>query len=612
MAVNKLLKTAAALISAAVLFIISFGSAAAEQEYIVASEIEQVYINMPEIRAYFNYIDEAVLKKNDIQAMYDGDTIPCEAITRFSETGDGVDYYVLLDTSTSISEESFAQIKKAVIDFNSSCGTKDRMTLITFGSTVDEVYRSDKEGASLTDVLSGIRATSGSTSLFSALAQTAKLADSNNNDNFRRKACILFTDGYDYAAGKETVDEAMNLLLKYSLPVYTLSAVVSKTDENAKLGELSRDTGGRILIPSEAKSFSDLIMTVKDDIQNSFVLVFNSGSNIVDQQKRTFSVKFISKNVTREKEVWFLKSQKDNTPPAVVRIENDGTEKIKVFFSEDVTDADNPKNYLVTNEQGSDLIIKEAAYEKNSGVYQATLTFESEIIKGKHTVECRNICDNSMQKNPVKDKFEVVLEGVDAPNPFLQFLLSWQGIILAAVVLVATAVLVVVIVISKKKAAAAHAAQQQPVQPVPAPTPVPAPPPAPAPEPVVQNNAVMPRQQVINDLTQQAPKYVVNIKETNSIFMKIELQGGESKEVEMEFDSRLTVGRSQSCDVCIDDKYMARNQFIIEKTQDGYYVSDMNSTNGTSVNGIRITGTRRLQKGDVISAGTVKMTVSWK
>ncbi len=623
-----------AVLTALTAVIPSFGAKAASDSLAV-SEIEQVYVNMPEIRVYFSHLDDDVRTPGDIRAFYDDTTMVCESVSYFSETGDGVDYYVLLDTSSSILNATFEKMKEAIKSFNNELGEKDRMTLITFGDDEKELYRSDRSGDDLATILDKLNATSNSTSLFAGLSLAAQLSDSNNSDNYRRKICLLYTDGYDRAAGKETIDETKDKLIKYNLPVYTISAVATTSEDNAKLGELSRTTGGAMKVPGNDKTFTDMTREVVKEIADSNVLIFNADNNLVSpNEKKSLSVQFVKKDITKSKDVYFIRSQKDDTAPKIEKVESDGTDKIKVYFTEDVLDADNPKNYQVTNAQGIDMIVTEAVYEKKDGKYMATVTFSTPVIKGDYTISCRNICDNSMQKNAIVGSVDQYLEGVEAPNAFLQFILSWQGIILAAVVVIATAVLVIVIIRSRKKSARAaklaaeKAAKEaaieaakntppkvvqvvQPVMQTPAPTPAPAP--AVAPNPPPQKDPVPhPRQQVINDIERQAPKYVVNIRETNSIFMNIQLEGGESKMVELEFEDKLVVGRSQNCDVCIDDKFIARNQFVIEKQNNQYYVTDLNSTNGTSVNGIRITGKHRLEKGDVISAGMVRMTVSWK
>ena len=68
--------------------------------------------------------------------------------------------------------------------------------------------------------------------------------------------------------------------------------------------------------------------------------------------------------------------------------------------------------------------------------------------------------------------------------------------------------------------------------------------------------------------------------------------------------SSLTVGRSIDNGVSIDgDTYASSYHARFEPRRDGVYVSDLDSTNGTFVNGIRLTEQRRLAPGDVVRVG---------
>ena len=68
--------------------------------------------------------------------------------------------------------------------------------------------------------------------------------------------------------------------------------------------------------------------------------------------------------------------------------------------------------------------------------------------------------------------------------------------------------------------------------------------------------------------------------------------------------SALTIGRGDGNDLPIDgDEYASTNHARFEPRRDGVYVEDVGSTNGTFVNGIRLTTDRRLAPGDVVRIG---------
>ena len=66
----------------------------------------------------------------------------------------------------------------------------------------------------------------------------------------------------------------------------------------------------------------------------------------------------------------------------------------------------------------------------------------------------------------------------------------------------------------------------------------------------------------------------------------------------------LHVGRAAGNDVSLEnDEYASTRHARIEPRHDGVWVDDIGSTNGTFVNGIRVTRPRRLAPGDVIRIG---------
>ena len=71
------------------------------------------------------------------------------------------------------------------------------------------------------------------------------------------------------------------------------------------------------------------------------------------------------------------------------------------------------------------------------------------------------------------------------------------------------------------------------------------------------------------------------------------------------------VGRAQICNLYFDDKRMSRQHFVLEWDGQNMYVTDLETTNGTQVNQVPIHQKRRLQQNDVISAGSVDMTIRW-
>ena len=66
----------------------------------------------------------------------------------------------------------------------------------------------------------------------------------------------------------------------------------------------------------------------------------------------------------------------------------------------------------------------------------------------------------------------------------------------------------------------------------------------------------------------------------------------------------LTIGRAANNDVSMpDDEYASGRHARLEPRRDGIWLEDIGSTNGTFVNGIRLTRERKLTPGDVVRVG---------
>jgi pSer/pThr/pTyr-binding forkhead associated (FHA) protein/outer membrane protein assembly factor BamB len=90
----------------------------------------------------------------------------------------------------------------------------------------------------------------------------------------------------------------------------------------------------------------------------------------------------------------------------------------------------------------------------------------------------------------------------------------------------------------------------------------------------------------------------------------VTLLTGDQKGQILEFKDKktLTVGRDPECDLQLDDLDVSRRHAEFSVTAQGVLLKDLGSTNGTRVNGEKITE-RMLQNGDEISLGAVKAKI---
>ncbi|MEG6567173.1 FHA domain-containing protein [Thermoanaerobacterium saccharolyticum] len=64
-----------------------------------------------------------------------------------------------------------------------------------------------------------------------------------------------------------------------------------------------------------------------------------------------------------------------------------------------------------------------------------------------------------------------------------------------------------------------------------------------------------------------------------------------------------TIGRADDCDIVVENPYVSSKHAMIRKKGKKYIIQDLNSTNGTFVNGKRVKNIARLKNEDVIKLG---------
>ena len=81
-------------------------------------------------------------------------------------------------------------------------------------------------------------------------------------------------------------------------------------------------------------------------------------------------------------------------------------------------------------------------------------------------------------------------------------------------------------------------------------------------------------------------------------------RAGESFTIDEE---RMSIGRTPDAAVFLDDVTVSRNHALLVHRQDGHYIDDLGSLNGTYVNRRRIES-HRLEDGDEIQIGKYKLS----
>jgi hypothetical protein len=70
-----------------------------------------------------------------------------------------------------------------------------------------------------------------------------------------------------------------------------------------------------------------------------------------------------------------------------------------------------------------------------------------------------------------------------------------------------------------------------------------------------------------------------------------------------------SIGRDAGCDLTIADMTVSRMHARLERTPDGWLLTDLASTNGTRVNGWRVRGQVQVRPGDLVSFGDAEYSL---
>jgi pSer/pThr/pTyr-binding forkhead associated (FHA) protein len=100
-----------------------------------------------------------------------------------------------------------------------------------------------------------------------------------------------------------------------------------------------------------------------------------------------------------------------------------------------------------------------------------------------------------------------------------------------------------------------------------------------------------------------APAYAEAPSRGPDGWLVVERGGGLDQGQRLDLIGGLSIGRSKEADVQIDDRYASSLHARVFSREGRFYVEDMNSTNGTLLNGASLSGEAELIDGDTVQIG---------
>ena len=89
--------------------------------------------------------------------------------------------------------------------------------------------------------------------------------------------------------------------------------------------------------------------------------------------------------------------------------------------------------------------------------------------------------------------------------------------------------------------------------------------------------------------------------------LTIKSRGKVIREIVLRANKDLTIGRDQSNDLVLENPAVSRNHARIYKTQWPFYIEDLNSANGTYLNGVKMSFPMPLNNNDSITISKLEL-----
>lgn len=540
------------------------GTAFAEEaELKQERRIEQVYLNLPEVYVYGEGF--ALEEAKSGEGYLSQDKLTFHDVQPFGETGEGIAYYLLLDVSASVPNNYFSSIKEGILRLQDSLNEQDRLILCTFGDKVTLAADGSQTSSELAKVLSAVKNSDQTTLLFEGIDNIANLASQNRNSQCPRQVLIVISDGEDFAVGKKMAQEALTTLKEKGFPVYAVCISDTDTVNINSFGEFARTSGGK-LTTFQAKEGSEVLLNIKKELDEMLCIRYQAASNVVSNKEENFSLQFSNGSVL-SKAVMNVYWIPDQEPPYFVSGEAVGNQQIQLTFSEPMMNLAETANYRVTfGEREKE--ISGITYD-GKDAKKVILTLKEPLQNGTYQIEGMNLTDCSMEKNPLEGRILIEVSGMKKGRQTETEDTDYRGV-LSLIVLTLTALTIAVIVLIRQK-----------------------------------------RKPDSSDRSSYAHAHQYIDVPKKTLAVEILSDGRMSQQAVWEITDRLVVGRSNDCDVVINDRRLSRQHFCLEWKNEQLFLFDLNSTNGTKVNGLPVQEKRVLNKGERIKAGSMEFRIRW-
>lgn len=514
-----------------------------------------------------------------------------DSVTKYKDVEDShIRIYFVLDSSTSVSEAQFKAIKKSLLFLAKNKRAQDEITIVSIGGGAGTLLTAEKSYDKVKATLDSVVQTK-STNLYEGLQHLADVIREDQDtfikeDQNVRQIAYIITDWEEVKknGGESSRQEAMTELQQAGVPLQGYCLKTAKKKLQDDMGEFIRKTGATFsFYKGPTSADNDLLVNYYQQCMEDQTVHVRFSSSQTFSEPKTVELKIADnavKTVNKKaiENVYLSVAKNDNEAPEVVSVKEDKESKdaITITFNESVLNADNKNNYIISRDGKENYAVSEVNYDQDDGVYEATLILNKKLVKGKYTIKMKNITDATDQRNPIADNWTGNLEG----QGIVQQIFSFLGKIWPVLVFVIIAIILLVIYLTVKRHKGLMVVDDK----------------------IVTGDNVSEKVHISND-------------ENRTKYIAVDIHGskGITKQINLQVNDSAMIGRSASNTIYFDDLNMSKQHFAIVVEHGQVYVQDLDSANGTYINGVRIqplTNTT-IQPGDVIRAGNSTMTMRW-
>ena len=540
----------------------------------VAVTVEQVTAVPPEFSIYLYDAGISAIAVDTVTAYYDGEPMKVTGLEPASRSDVSICYIYALDVSASINRYTFEATKQTILEAYDNLNSNEKMVLITFGDVVETRLTGGEDRAEVARVLGTLAANNMNTDFYGAIKRVIELS---KRDSAERKIGIIFSDGLDDIYAGFTRNELYNELLSGGVSLNAMCVSGVSSDAVSQFGEMARLSGGELFL-YDTNDVSRVLQTLLLRIDSCYRLRLESASNITDSKTHTISFKLgdmPTETIDIAPTTWIP----DDKAPEILSVTYDSANlALVVAFSERVAGASDLGAYDLQDYRGKRIKLVGVSYSENGENPTAVLTFENTPYEGEYTLACSGLNDVSMEKNALDNApLKITLTTGKREFPVWGYILI-VAICLAAVVLVS-------IFLAKK-------GKEKNIE----------------------------TEQRINDL-EMRPIIAQGVEAGNqikipkalgiSVTMDIFDGKGKKYSVAQDIVTSLFIGKHSGNDLVIDDSRISRQHAVIEKLESAIAIQDLNSTNGTLLNGARIQPqvSQRIAAGDSITLGDTTIRI---